>query len=159
MRKFLGLVLTGILLFCTIFSIAGCGEENDFIEGSFYSLEEAYENGWLTRKDLESIANYYRINDDVPEESLINTYGEEVVNKIKEAAVECFHTGKAGFEQVEETTINDIIFEEYYGTYNSCIVLKIWIKDLYYPAVEEEIVIDGITFNYTGTFISVWRNE
>ncbi|MBE7078778.1 MAG: hypothetical protein E7380_02820 [Clostridiales bacterium] len=29
MRKFLGLVLTGMLLFCTVFSIVSCGEEKD----------------------------------------------------------------------------------------------------------------------------------
>ncbi|MBE7078966.1 MAG: hypothetical protein E7380_03825 [Clostridiales bacterium] len=42
MKKFLGLVLTGILLFCTIFSIVGCGEET----GNGMTEEEriAYEN-------------------------------------------------------------------------------------------------------------------
>ena len=32
MRKFLGLVLTGMLLFCTIFSIVGCGEETEIVD-------------------------------------------------------------------------------------------------------------------------------
>ncbi|MBE7078776.1 MAG: hypothetical protein E7380_02810 [Clostridiales bacterium] len=42
MRKFLGLVLTGVLLFCTVFSIVGCGEET----GNGMTEEEriAYEN-------------------------------------------------------------------------------------------------------------------
>ncbi|MBE7078777.1 MAG: hypothetical protein E7380_02815 [Clostridiales bacterium] len=62
MKKFLGLVLTGILLFCTIFSVVGCGEETETSakneelvwtnENSVYAYVKAgYEDDIL--KDIE----------------------------------------------------------------------------------------------------------
>ena len=54
MKKFLGLLLTGMLLFCTIFSIAGCGEET----GNGMTEEERIAYANIGKYHAEIISDY-----------------------------------------------------------------------------------------------------
>ncbi|MBE7078780.1 MAG: hypothetical protein E7380_02830 [Clostridiales bacterium] len=144
MRKFLGLVLTGMLLFCTIFSIVGCREEKDLIEGSFYSLEEAYENGWLTEENLEDIAGYHNNGIQYPER-----LNEEILVRIKTDWAKKLREDKTN--PISNVTADEINVYKYYGTYGDCVVIMLDYSLAEYPAeyIPSTIEIGGITFNFS----------
>ena len=58
MKKLLLSVLTLIALFAVL--ICGCSDESLY-QGQFYTLQQAYENHWLTQEDLKSIAYYHNV--------------------------------------------------------------------------------------------------
>ena len=57
-KKWLAFVAACMSLVAAVL-VAGCKPEQQYAVGNFYSLEEAYENGWLTQEDILSIAYYY----------------------------------------------------------------------------------------------------
>lgn len=57
MKKMLKLLFPLFLSATIIGSLAGCKEK--LPTGSFYTLQEAYEKGWLTKEDLMNIAYYH----------------------------------------------------------------------------------------------------
>ena len=91
-KKWLAFVAACMSLVATVL-VAGCTPEQQYAVGSFYSLEEAYENGWLTRDDILSIAYYYNQGTEgneelmgesyAPEPMVPETLDEERVNQIK----------------------------------------------------------------------------
>lgn len=73
MRKFLGLVLTGMLLFCTVFSIVGCGEETEIVDDKkeIFGNAVLYDNAQDYAKEeflQENITYGIQGQKDVPEE-------------------------------------------------------------------------------------------
>ena len=71
MKKFLGLLLTGILLFCTIFSIVGCGEEMGNEEKEIFGNAVLYDNAQTYAKEEfleENITNLMAGGENAPEE-------------------------------------------------------------------------------------------
>ena len=60
MKKFVKRFTLIVMAACMVFTgltFAGCGET---VQGEFYSLQEAYDKGWLTQDDLLSIAYHYQ---------------------------------------------------------------------------------------------------
>ena len=56
-------ILVVILTFTVLFCLTACTQEEEtpeYIEGAFYSLQEAYDNGWITEENLQSIADLYK---------------------------------------------------------------------------------------------------
>ncbi|MBE7078782.1 MAG: hypothetical protein E7380_02840 [Clostridiales bacterium] len=189
MRKFLGLLLTGILLFCTVFSIAGCGETEivddssknssngespmpepeKIFAGSVCTLEEVYEADGIDRTALLNIA-YYSGNaehnpdelgaDFVPIEK--GELSEEVSLEIRECLAESARTNEKNPE--EDAKAEDYRITEYYGCYNGYYAFFYQELDLdyVYPAVENPIwrEIDGVTFyswTYLEKVIYMWK--
>lgn len=153
MKKFiLGLVL--VLLFSAL--CTGCNAP-----GAFYSLDEAYDNGWLTQENLKNIAYYYNsysAPDLEPDDTFIpepidpNQLDNQKIRKMKR------RYSKHSIKDVR-IPLRFITVVKYYGTYNECDV--VWITDsyvLYDLLFEEEKQIGGVKFyNYCGAEISVWR--
>ena len=99
MKKFLVTLLTCIL---ALGMLCGCGE---LPSGQFYTMEEAYENGWITREDImevcyrsfgevkeltipqEQAENFGFDEEDVQIVDYVSPYPEPVLDKKTEKAI------------------------------------------------------------------------
>ena len=158
----------GVLLLMVIFALGACNAgKTDEIEdsrpyqggaemGVFYTLQEAYDKGWLMQADLENIAFYYRGSDDksfVPSPKVPETLSEATISKIKQTQLRNLA------KRVPEATLEDIWIAEYYGTYSDCVVVKVWDDCIMYDLLFiPEQIIGGVLFrNYCEREIFVWK--
>ena len=128
--------------------------------GKFYSLQEAYDNGWLTREELLSIAYYYyeekfpRLggrygNEEIMDENYTplpktpETLDEEMDLEIRKAYV------KGNIYRVDTVEI-----EVYCGTYGECIAVFMHGEGGYPDAEDIEKVLD-IQYVYPNIGLSI----
>lgn len=149
-----------IIILC-FFTMCSCNIGDDFRNpingepeaGKFYSLQEAFDNGWLSRGDLRNIA-YHRTGDGQrkgfkPTPKNPETLSAETESAIKEYWAE---------QHMDDEFYSQIISLSYYGKYNGLIVAFIKTgAQAFCVIVEEEI--GGIKFQYPdGTHkIYVWK--
>lgn len=145
--------ILGVIIMVCLGLFCGCVNNN----GTFYNLQEAYDNGWLTQKDLQSIAFYY--NGGSSDESFIpEPKNPEILSKKTEEQIKKTYLNviKKDFPNAKTSGIS---IAEYYGVYNDCIAVRI--KDNYYAvdiAVEPDYKIGGVSFyNFTLSGIQIWR--
>lgn len=154
------LVLLGTVILC-----AGCAPEQRYakLAGSFYSLDEAYENGWLTQDDLKNIAYYFHARNGeteyideafAPDPKTPESLDKKTQYKIKRTYLnEIIDMSDGSFDRVD--------IYDYFGTYNDNIV--VYISDTYHAydyVIEEEHVIGGVCFyDYCSAVLRVWREE
>lgn len=156
-RFFVSAVAT--VLFASV--LCGCGytppapQEEKFQEhdGSFYSLAEAHERGYITAADLQSIAYYYNGTQDYP-------------CPISEEAQRCIlKTAYLDVLEEQEELASKIRAEEfwiaaYYGYYDGSYALVWECSYIDYPAVvvDEWREIGGVRFHQTSPgFIVIWK--
>ncbi len=141
----------GACLFC------GCG---DGATETICELQEAYENGFLTKTDLQNIAEEFHKNswDFSAEDRLIGDFGKNKLNAIKETEAENIRNGNVARFPKREVKSKDLTIVGYYGSFNNCVALRI-AGGLAYPDVIETVIIDDVTFNFTGPFIRIWLNS
>lgn len=110
------------------------------ITGVFYTMEEAYEAGYLTREDLTNIAYYH--NEWVP-------YPETLDNSIAEAIKKT--QAEDLRKNVPEAKAEDIQIIKYYGEYNGNYAVMVDNPYGEYPAVivDEWETVGGVKFHYT----------
>ncbi|MCH5148830.1 MAG: hypothetical protein J1G05_05675 [Clostridiales bacterium] len=159
-RIFITLVTT-VLSCIILFAFVACKEnedEEERVQSTVCSLEEAYESGFISKDDLRSIAYYYNseeaATDFVPIPKNPESLSEETVRKIKKA-----YYFKVGGEKTE-AVVDDVSIGGYYGTYSGCVVVVINAScmsgiggdPVYYP----EYTIDGVVF-YQYTPLKVWK--
>ena len=142
----LAVVLLGVLVLC-----AACAPQ---ASGTFYSLEEAYENGWLTRDDLQEIADLHNANTQCAEKP-----DGEIAELIKKAAAwELKNDEKS---PIVEAKAEDFTILKYYGVYHQdCYVVMLDEPYFEFPAVEvdEWKEIGGVQFHITSFYeIKVWK--
>ena len=117
-------------------------------KGTFYTLQEAYDNGWLNQEQLLSIA-YYHQGTEGNEELMGENYtpipktpdmlSEELELEIKQKYYEQ--------ESCEERSISmDKVKSIYYGVYNDCVCVKLWLDLIYlgndgYDFTREQVTI------------------
>ena len=92
---------------------------------AFYSLQEAYDRGWLTQYDLLSIAYYHQGtagNEDLMDENFIPKpkYPEELSEGTQEIIKFYIWVNTGGYYYGPE----DMFVDQYYGTYNGCIAMR-----------------------------------
>jgi len=164
--------------------LSSCSEESSNVEepnkteesvktektGEFYSLQEAYDNGYLTMDDLKNIAYYYNgvnnYEDFTPYE--IGELDEETALTLKQDY--CMDYKEfAGADNVSTDNFS-IEIDRYYGTYNDCVVASvntIWNQstlteqDSYYTATNSwwvDITIEDVTLSHVvHNSIKVWK--
>lgn len=122
--------------------------------GKIIRLEEAYDNGLLTTKDLQDIAYYMGCAGDAdysPTPKNPETLDGEIALKIKYLYLKDWR------DLLPQLTVNDVIVTDYYGTYGSCIA--VCLSNEIAPCdyiFEDEHYIGGVTFyNYCGAFVSI----
>ena len=155
--KILAVVLALMVGLC-VFS--GCSDkppykiqqEGEFTPhmGELYLLEDAYEEGYITKKDLKMIAYYLNNDKEYP-----NPLREEVTVCIKETAAEELRN-----DDVPDAEAKDITILNYLGFYSGC--YAVILRDIYTlePAMPIETwdIIDGVKFHYYGYHkIEIWK--
>ena len=120
--------------------------------GKFYSLQEAYDNGWLTREELLSIAYYYNGrygNEEIMDENYTPltktpaTLDLEMDLEIRKAYV------KGNIYRVDTVEIR-----AYCGTYGECIAVFMHGEGGYPDALDIEKVLD-IQYVYPNIGLSI----
>lgn len=112
--------------------------ESDDIKMNATSIEEAYENSKINNKQLQDIANIFDgSNNRVQEidDKYLLIIKQQYLNELKKT-----HS---------DATLSDVIVNVYWSNETNYVLT---IKDSFtdYPAVEKEMLIDGITIVYSG---------
>lgn len=113
--------------------------ESDNIKMNVTSIEEAYENNKITNKQLQKIANIFDGSNN-PIQEIDDKYlliiKQQYLNELKKT--------------YSDATLSDVIVNVYWSNKTNYVLT---IKDSFddYPAVEKEILIDGITIVYSGS--------
>ena len=165
MRKILCLVFVLLTILCIF-----CSCNKDDLKtpeppppGRFYSLEDAYGQGFITKTDIMNIAyiqNGQKLYEDVdnftPTPKNPETLSEETINAIKETSAYSLRNDLLHSEPT--ATKDDINIDGYYGTYNDFVAIKLTNAFVNYLAVETEEIICGIkfVFGYPNSII-VWK--
>ena len=131
MRKFVKRFTLIVMAACMVFTgltFAGCVEET--LAGEFYTLQEAYDNGWLTQEDLLSIAYHYNHGredneelmgeDYVPQPKTPETLSKQTEKSIKQTELDKYNNGREPGSEYYGT-LDQVYILGYYGTYNGCV--------------------------------------
>ena len=166
-------LMIGMCIFC------GCGKEP---LGTFYTLQEAYDEGLLSVEDIKSIAyyrydgnewiyagidvneeDYYELQptDYVPIPKIPETLDKKTGKAIKEtgAANKRLQTHLDGTSRYPRAKAKDFTIMDYYGTYSDCVAIRLNDSFTDYPDVEREVVVAGVTFVYSGASITIWKQK
>ena len=127
-------------------------------EGTFYTLQKAYDEGYLTKEEIMSIAYYHNGGRVYNEEIMSEEYtpipktpqelSEETVNKIKENAAYEYNS-----EHNHETkaTADGFTIVHYYGTYDGAVAVIVthsYLGDSPAVVVDNSYSVAGVIFHY-----------
>lgn len=154
-KKILITILSMLMLFCVGVMIIGCDDEpEEEIVGTFYSLQEAYENKLLTSEDLQSVADYHNNGNVYPKE-----LDDSVTQQIKNLAA--YNSRNDKHSPVLEAKADDYEILKYYGNFNDCYAVVLNHPYTEVPAVEidEWVTIGSVMIHYTShDKIIIWKN-
>ncbi len=146
--KLSGGILLGML--CMLAGIlAGCAPE---ASGDFYSLQEAYEAGYLTKEEIMSIAYYHNGG---------RVYNEEIMSEEYTPIPKIRSTAAHGYNERfpdQNAAADDFSINKYCGTYGDCVVVMM--TDIYsnYTDAEWFGEVAGVRFYYNnGNSLSIWK--
>jgi len=165
---YLGVVLTMCLSFAF-----GCRDE---LQGTFYSLQGAYEQGLLTQEDLRSISYYYsehfakndhshtpdceyfgsakyEEDDYVPISKNPEALSAKTEKQIKQDLVAAYRA------QGDKAKVSKIWITHYFGTYNGCIAIMM--DDAYSNRPDDShgcVDICGVMF-HSYYYLSIWKEN
>ncbi len=146
--------LAAAVLFAVMFT--SCAPPKQYSEsvGELSSLEEAYENGWLTKDDLQEIADLHNANAQCAEQ-----LEEDIAELIKKEAAWKLKNDEEN--PIAEAKAEDFTILKYYGVYHQdCYVVMLDEPYFEFPAVDvdEWKEIGGVRFHITSFYeIRVWR--
>lgn len=174
MKKILAGILACVFALGTLCACGGSGngangngETQNFPSGSFYTLKEAYANGWLTREDLMEIT--YRGSGEVllltvPESEIpkwgiteeyfqeidyTSPYPDPVLDKNTEKAIAYAEFGEIGSD--------GILFLTYCGEFNGCYVVRIVPRDSLGPGGGPYVSCAGVVWHDLFPYYEVFR--
>lgn len=111
--------------------------------GVFYSLEEAYKSGFLTKENLQYISEH------AYEQDFFETLEKETELKIKK-----------DYCMIKRLDLKLMDSEQYvlepYGVYDGNYVVRLFYG--MYHDVEINLLVDGVEFTYTGPEYLVWKS-
>ena len=157
-------LMIGMCIFC------GCGKEPLW---TFYTLQEAYDEGLLSVEDLKSIAYYHHngrqpIFDEVNgwiyvgvEEGFVPTPKQpEKLNKQSENKMLKTWVTDYNSKHTESIKISNLFVERYYGTYNDCFAVIFDEKDSYTSGISEFGEIANVSFvQNSNNPIQIWKEN
>jgi len=168
------LIVVGMLLVMALSFLPACGPTES--PGAFYTLQEAYDNGWLTAEDLRSIAYYHHGGQKVipiPDSNgNFNPYGDfSMVDEEegyaplpKNPEVLSAETEK----QIKQTMnlqydlkykLKDIYIKKYNGTYNDCIAVMMDYKYMRSHSGSLILVADVAFAFGSSNRIKIWKEN
>ena len=139
---------------CAAGMLCGCG-----VKGQLYTLQEAYENGWLTEGDLLSIAYYHnrgrRYNEELMSENYepIPKEPAELSEDMQDDILDCVSE-----KHEENRRYHTLSVTEYDGTYGDCIAFEWDCQDCGHLAYMYVATIGNVNFYYASETIEIWRN-
>ena len=144
-------LLTISVMIITVISLSAilcaCTQEEEtpeYIEGAFYSLQEAYDNGWITEENLQSIADLY--------------HNKQTASEIDISEAVSYSIRKTYAEQWKTPLDIEDVFYEYYGEYNGCFAVYVSAKDMAVSGDVEIETIGNVSITYTdGGRIKIWK--
>lgn len=153
------IAMTVVLLICAM--AAGCDPR---AYGEFYTLDEAYELGLLTREELMSIAYYYNFGTRYNEEVMGEDYvpipkAPEALSKRTADRISSTAAYEYRFDHpAEEAEPEGFPIIEYYGTYGDCVAVMLgFLYGGFFPVAGKVFVAD-IAFYYLDTNrIKIWK--
>ncbi|MDE7256872.1 MAG: hypothetical protein K2N50_02810 [Clostridia bacterium] len=149
------LSLTVAFAGCNKSGSEGSGNQNEGVKsGTFYTLQQAYDNGYLTQADLENIAYYHNGEKPYPE-----NLSEDTAKSIKRDWAKNLTDDETN--PTEDVTEDEVTIRKYYGTYNGCVAVTVERTGAMHPAVYNPVVVEigTVVFNY-GYYsprITVWK--
>ncbi len=154
-KRIIGILFTAVLGLLLGVPLAGCGYEP---HGTFYSLQEAYDAGYITRADLEEIAERHNNRPYLLEEEL----DAQIKQQILEDRAEWLRNLEEDAYPEAETSGVRIVY--YYGVYqgDSYAVMLSNIYEPAFPAVDEEQWdhIDSVDILYFNPRrIEIWKKN
>ena len=179
------MVLLAILTVpCFVFGLAACSgnqRENDtgnsdieqgnddikspdsYISGEFYTLQEAYDSGYLTREDLLSIAYYHNGGITENEELISHDFtpkqknSEGISELIKNSIINLYKT--TYLSDLKDVSNKDIIIDQYYGTYNATVALQISDQFSGIPGIVYVNTVANVNFIIKGREPIIWKEK
>ena len=160
-----GKLLAGILtvILCVGASLCGCRQS----AGTFLSLREAYESGYLTKEEIRSIAFHHNggraYNEDIMDEDYAPLpmspaeLSESVALQIREDVALSLRSAQQS--PVPEASADDVCIAEYCGTYGDCVAVMT--KNVYVMYTDAEWCdeVAGVSIYYSdGNSLKIWRN-
>lgn len=141
-KKLIVIAVVAIMIFGFLVLTACTPEKDEIVaKRTFYSLQDAYDEGLLTVENLQSIADYHNNGISYPEE-----LDDFVSDSIKKARAESLRTDETNPKP--KATAEDIVITKYYGTYNNCIVLILDYGTHAEISIPVTDTVGGITFNF-----------
>lgn len=164
MKKFLSILLSLVSIICISFAFVGCGED-ETETGTFYTVTEAYESGYLTREQVMSIAYYHNdgrgLNEGIMDENYtpLPKSPENLSTETDKAIKDSFYNSDKWEEFKDYYAYEDIGYG-YYGTYGNAVAVKIAVSGQPAGTIVWKEEIDGIKIDYRNTLrILVWLNN
>jgi len=133
--KTISLILTLLL----VFAFAGCNTGDTISEEPFYSLQSAYNQGLLKRKDLKKVAEYH------------NKGSNTIIDKELEDDIKLAYLESYPRNENIELTADEIRINKFYGIYRGCVALMIGYENSGYKDACWEETIAGVKFGYTSS--------
>ncbi len=132
-------------------------------KGEFFSLQEAYDFGYIDLDDLKSMAYYLNEGKDMegitPKPIEPSELDEQTRADIKETEVRYL---KMQHDWDDDVSVDNITINAYFGTYNG--LIAVIVDDDYYSYMNLEVVswpkiVAGVIFNYKGSSKSIvlWK--
>lgn len=144
-KKIIGIFAISVLIILELLCFVSCTKET---YGEFYTLEEAYDQGLISRDDLQNIFYYYRAFDKDHKLLQPQELNNDVLEKIQKDA-------KVTIKDYRKYYKNSDFQIECYGIYNGAVVIKFCGGDFPYW---EPLTIDGVWFDYWSVekSIKIW---
>lgn len=113
------------------------------VEGHFYSLQEAYENRFITRDELLLIANHVNANTSIN----LNNMRPKILNAVKNL-----------YSKIRHSDISNVKIK-YYGQFDHCVAINLALVGDGGAQVESKFFIDNVLFvyPYSGAEIMIWK--
>lgn len=168
MKRATKIFIALILAIVTVFCVAGCNT----VTGTFYTLQEAYEYGYLTKMDIKDIC-YYRFGEvwegeDLNSEKWVKVENtstqsssdldKKIENKIKKTY---YKLNEDRFYSKNEGKIGgvDDLTVRFFGEFNNSYVVVIDCSLWNYGASVTPMLVAGIAWWESGEGFKVFRTE
>ena len=163
-KKLTKLICLGIVLVMCVGILCACNKNDDDFRnprngepkaGEFYTLQQAYDNGWLSKGDLRNIA-YHKTGDGQRKGFTPTPKDPETLSAETELAIKEDWTRLLREQGTENAVADDVTIHNYYGIYDG--LVAVFVSDNYSGGVGTffEIYIGGVAFNYFEIGLRLW---
>lgn len=139
--------------------MTNCGQ----LEGEFIDLEDAFNEGFISRDDLLNIAYYYNHKVNVNDEDFVlKEINKEDLNEDVFFAIKETHTEKLKRFIESEPAFEDIYVGAFYGNYENCYCISVFYEGIAFDMmfIEEYTIGEVKLLDFAtgwGPGIEIWR--